>query len=75
MFLKDALATVKDAPLTLLTQPNRLAKAPPWAAQLAEVLTTRSADKLRKLASQAGWLVQFPFEKSPYATKIDNRVQ
>ena len=66
-FKKSSPPLTKDVPMALLVQPDGLSKAPPWSAQLAEAINSRSADKLRKVASQAGWQLRFPFANSPYS--------
>lgn len=63
MFRKDATTTIKDVPLTMFVQPDRLTKAPPWATQLADAVRTRDANKLRNVADQAGWQLFFPFAR------------
>lgn len=45
----------KDVPLAMLEDTARLTRSPTWAMDLADVLNSRSVDKLRALAERNGW--------------------
>lgn len=63
VFQTSAPVGWKDTPLTVLSSRDRLAPQPAWANQLSDVISSRSADKLRKLGERNGWQVLFPFSK------------